>query len=478
MAEGERGVDEGPNVERLRRPEDEAPQLGFGEAKGAVDRELVPVAVPDRLGQPRLEVDAEEAGRADRGDVDDELGHRAPKRNPSSERLGIADDEDGEVERCLRVERLRERRHPVEEHVANPASIGAPEERRILRPDRHSGEDPVAGVLVPDLLEGDDVGVGALELLREVGRLFGVVGVEEVFDVVRSDAHRASLSCTLVFMDRALHFVLSEAASLLADHGEVFELPEGDDALFVQPTGEFFPDAFERTPAGVAAFVERMRTYTPLSDDLPLSIAFLSPDDDGGAGGGGCGSGGCSTPGTKEIVRGGVRETDDGYALLVHTQDVGTPELLAASVARGLGLVVLAECEDAFEPATAFARAEVAAGLLGLPVLLAAATSVYTKGCGGMREHRGTTLSMDEAVALLAVYARLSGRSAFAAKRHLPVTQSEAFDEAWRWVKGNDELLQKLREAPELLATGAFVVEEPRGLFGRLLGGRESSART
>ena len=59
-----------------------------------------------------------------------------------------------------------------------------------------------------------------------------------------------------------LRWIISRYAHLRAEHGEAIGTPE-----LVEPTAEFFPDAFSPSPDGVAALVRRMLTYAPV---LPL----------------------------------------------------------------------------------------------------------------------------------------------------------------------------------------------------------------
>ena len=60
-----------------------------------------------------------------------------------------------------------------------------------------------------------------------------------------------------------LRWIVSRYARLRAAHGEAIGTPE-----LVEPTGEFFPDAFTPSPDGVAALMRRMLTYAPVSDAL------------------------------------------------------------------------------------------------------------------------------------------------------------------------------------------------------------------
>jgi hypothetical protein len=265
--------------------------------------------------------------------------------------------------------------------------------------------------------------------------------------------------------DDALRFLVSSYARMRRAYGELFPEP-----ILLQPTGEHFPDEFAHTPEGVANVLARVKSYAPLSDDLPVDLAFSEPDEQQ-AGGGGCGSGACAPgAGPKDVARGGVVETKKGYAVVVDVRDVGEPSLLVGSLARSVAMIVLAEGDEEIPDGDVPAMAEVLACAMGFGVILAQSSSVYKKGCGGMRVHAGTHLGVADLAVLLALYTRVEGAKPSAARAHLPVTQTEAFDEALKWVDSNGELVDQLREMPEVLEDGVFEVRKSVGFFGRLFG--------
>ncbi len=238
-------------------------------------------------------------------------------------------------------------------------------------------------------------------------------------------------------------------------------------AVLLQPTAEHFPDEVEASPEGVRRVLDRVRSYSPLSADLPLELGFV--EDEGASKGGGCGTGACGT-GAKaggDAARGGVVETADGYGVLVHVADASDPTLLVASLCRGVGAVVLAEGEVDVSPKVAGPLSEIACVAMGMGVLLASAACLYKKGCGGMRMHQGTFLGVEELSTLLALYTRVHGVKPSLARAHLETTQREAFDEALRWVDSNDALVEALRDAPHTLSDGVFAIEPTKGLLGR-----------
>jgi len=267
------------------------------------------------------------------------------------------------------------------------------------------------------------------------------------------------------FSEDTLRDIVTVTAKALTALGSVME---PDD--LVEPTGKYFPDAFKLDADHIGKLVHRMRAYTPLSEDLPLALGFAEPEQEGG--GGGCGTGSC-TPngkGEEQIARGGFVETADGYGLVVDVRDVNEPTLLTTQIARALFGIVLTEAEvDVRKDALGF-EAEIAASAMGLGLITAMGSSVYKKGCGGMRMHRGTVATVEETCCALALFCRTRNISPGRVRSHLPVTQKEAFEEALRLVDGNAHLTDALREHPETLEDGVFKINGPAGLLGRLFG--------
>jgi hypothetical protein len=240
----------------------------------------------------------------------------------------------------------------------------------------------------------------------------------------------------------------------------------------VEPSGKYFPDEFALDGPAVAKLVNRMRAYTPLSADLPLAVGFTEPD--GQASGGGCGTSACSTPGEAHVARGGFAETDDGYGVIVDVRDVPEAPLLTASIARSLGGIVLREAEVETHARALGLASELCASAMGLGLIIAMGACVYKKGCGGMKMHRGTEATVEEATTALALYCRTRGVPPSRARAHLEVTQREAFDDALRLVDSNVHITRELRDNPELLADGAFTVHPAKGLLGRLFAKKEA----
>lgn len=257
-----------------------------------------------------------------------------------------------------------------------------------------------------------------------------------------------------------LRWIVATYARLRAAHGDDIGAPD-----LVEPTGEFFPDAFTPSPEGVGAMVRRMLGYAPVADDLPLELAFSEAE-----GGGGCGSGGCATPGGAEAQQAeALRRGDDaGYRLVVPVRDVADPIVLGAALARCVGGVVLGEAGEDVNDAERLATAEIAATLCGFGLLLLCGSCVYTKSCGGLRAHQATALDVPSSAVALALFLRVHDVKPSAARRHLETTQREAFDEALAWVDSNGAIVARLRSHPEALADAVFPIAPVKGLLGRL----------
>jgi hypothetical protein len=264
--------------------------------------------------------------------------------------------------------------------------------------------------------------------------------------------------------DDSLRSIVAHLAHVRAEYGEVL-----GDAELVEPNGEYFPDEFKLEPAAIDRLMRRMMTYAPLATDLDVEIVYVEPEGEGG--GGGCGSGACA-PGDKspkQIAKGGALETADGYAVVLASSDVGEPKLLTASLARSVGRLVLFEAGEEVDPRVEGALSELTAVACGFGVILLNGACVYKKGCGGMRRHQGTFLGVEELALACALFVRVTDRKPGSVRRHLEVTQREAFDLALDWVDGQPKLVRNLKSDPAILEDGVFALEEKKGLLSRLL---------
>jgi hypothetical protein len=270
--------------------------------------------------------------------------------------------------------------------------------------------------------------------------------------------------------DASLRSIVAHLAHLRAAYGEVI-----GDAELVEPNGEYFPDEFELDADSVQTLLERMMTYAPLSEDLDVKLGIVEPEGEAGAkgAGGGCGSGACGpgggSGGGKAVTLRPAVETDDGYVAVLAATDAGDTTVLTTSLARSVGRIVLFEADEDVDPREEGPLSELTAVACGLGTILLNGASIYKKGCGGMKRHQGTFLSVEELALAVALFVRVTDAKPGRVRKHLEVTQREAFDNALSWVDDQPKLVKALAEEPETLEDGVFVLEEKKGLFGKLL---------
>jgi hypothetical protein len=269
--------------------------------------------------------------------------------------------------------------------------------------------------------------------------------------------------------EQALRWIVSHYAQLRAEHGDAFR-----DPVLILPTNDFFPDAITPSPDGVETLLRRMLGYAPLADDLSVRLGFVAEEE---AAGGGCGSAGCEKGSTTRLEESGrVVELADGYGLTLSVADVGHPILLTSSMSRGIGGLLLAVGGERIAPRDAGAMSELAAVVAGYGVLLTNGAYVVAKGCGGMRMHQGTHLSVAEHAVALALFVRLHGAKPGDARAAMETTQREEFADALRWVDSNIALVETLREDPASLADGVFTMAATQGVIARWLSGRRAKS--
>ncbi len=270
--------------------------------------------------------------------------------------------------------------------------------------------------------------------------------------------------------DDTLKWLISRYATLRLAAGDAFE-----GAVLVTPTGEHFPDQFERDADSVARLLRRMMTYTPIADSVRVELGFFEPDEAEASGGGGCGScgptscGPTSAAGAKATSR--VDAVSGGYRLALSVADVSDPVVLTSTVARSLGAMLLAESavDDVEDIAT---DSEIAAAASGFGVLVASAAHIYGKSCGGVSVRRNTALSLDEATFVLALFCAVHEIKPSKARSHLGPSQREAFAESVDLVDKNPALVAALRDAPETLTDGIVAIAHERSFFARLFARR------
>jgi hypothetical protein len=265
----------------------------------------------------------------------------------------------------------------------------------------------------------------------------------------------------------ALRWIVARYASLRAAHGDAIGAPP-----LVEPTGAYFPDAFEPTGPGVAQLLAQTLEHAPVAEDLDVRLRFVEGNTSpaGGCGTGGCGTSACETKLERRLLD-RVVDAGDGYVVELPETDVAHPTLLTTSLARSVGAIVLSEAGEDIDPNELGPMSEMAAVLAGFGVLLCNGAYVFAKACGGVRVQQHTHLSVEELTVALALFVKVHGIKAGFARAHLGTTQRDAFAEAVRWADSNPELVASLRDRPEVLADGIFRLEPIKfmaGLFGRL----------
>ncbi len=259
-------------------------------------------------------------------------------------------------------------------------------------------------------------------------------------------------------MDQVLRPIAVAYGRVLEKLGDVLDTPS-----LILPNTKFFPDTFKGDAEGIATFFERMRSYTPLPDNLPVALRFIESEGESEKA---CNSGGCSAPKLAgRYLR--IDREGDGYVVDLHVADASNPTVLAAALARSTGGLLLLEGGVDLSPSEFGALSEVAAIASGLGLLVLEGASVMTKACSGVREHRATFLSTEEAAVGLGIFSELHNLSLGSSKGRLGATQAEAVEYAFSWVRANHEILDHLENKPELIATDLFRVSPPSGAIGR-----------
>ncbi len=252
-------------------------------------------------------------------------------------------------------------------------------------------------------------------------------------------------------------------------------MPYLDGAQVVLPTADFFPDTFDATPQSVGALLDRIRAYTPLAGDVGLHLAFATPDAEGSSeSGGSCSSGGCGTGNKGAAGSTRVSRHADGFGFVLDVRwGDSAPGLVAELTRATLGAVMLELGEDEHADDIAHDHdldREMLAVACGFGAILLEASCVYKKACKGMSASRATHASTSALAMSTAAHLRVMGASASETRRHLNATQREAFNEALAWVDARPTLIEKLRDAPELIEVGRPEAEPARGLLARLFG--------
>jgi len=239
----------------------------------------------------------------------------------------------------------------------------------------------------------------------------------------------------------------------------------------VQPTGEFFPDAFDGSPGSVASLMTRIQDHAGLSD-LKVELSIVSPQ--GEAQKVSCSSGACGGGGGKiDVKLDRVAQTGDGtYTVALAAGEVQNPVVLTTGLVRAVACMFMTEA-DGYTAAPTPEReplTDLAGVLLGFGVLLANGSYLYMKGCGGVQVHSATRMPVDEVTTALGLFCRLFDVPARAAAKHLDVTPAEHFDEGYAWASSNAAVVRMLRQKPQAVRDGEYSLSPSRSWLARVLG--------
>jgi hypothetical protein len=116
-----------------------------------------------------------------------------------------------------------------------------------------------------------------------------------------------------------LRWILRHTAALL-------ELGAEPVSGLVLPTGDFFPDRFDGSPASLAALMQRVQKLAGLSD-LQVDLVVVTPEGEEQTVS--CSSGACGGTGKIEIRSDRVAKRDDGsYAVTIGAGEIKSPTVL------------------------------------------------------------------------------------------------------------------------------------------------------
>jgi hypothetical protein len=248
----------------------------------------------------------------------------------------------------------------------------------------------------------------------------------------------------------------------------------------VQPTSEFFPDAFDGSPRAVAGLLARVQDHAGLSD-LKAELALVKPDEDAQPSGGGCSTGACGGAGKLDARADRLTRRDDGtYLVAVAAGEVRHPTVLTTALVRSVASMFMSESggydelpRNEHEPAT-----DLAAVLLGFGVLLSNGSYIYMKGCGSVSVHCATKMPVDEMTLALATYCTLHNLPERIAAKHLETTPRAAFEEAMVWASSNAGVIRLLRGDPEVVEADDFKLAPPGSWLSRLFRGKRRVTAT
>lgn len=270
--------------------------------------------------------------------------------------------------------------------------------------------------------------------------------------------------------DSTVRWLVRRYASLLARD----ESPSTARKL-VLPTSEFFPDAFDGDAGSVNLLFWRLQEHANLTE-LDIELRFIDDRDEAqSGGGGGCSTGSCSssacatTPKSLSAVAG---LPDGAYRVDVRLSDARNAVTMTSALATSLAHVWLLETggfdwpEEEWLP-----TCELAAVMLGFGVLLANASYMFSKGCGGVHVDRATSLQVTDLALAHALFVALRDQVDRGFTGKFELTQREAYGEARMWVESNAKLVKRLRRDPgEVAADEHITLLEAKPWLARVLG--------
>ncbi len=269
-----------------------------------------------------------------------------------------------------------------------------------------------------------------------------------------------------------IRWILRTSARLLSDGAEPVR-------GLVQPTGAFFPDAFDGSPKAVAALSARILEHAGLAD-VAAEVNIAAPD--GSVQKASCSSGACGGGGAIDTRLDRVSKRSDGtYVIGLAAAETKHPVALTTTLARAVALIFLVEsgAMESTPPRDLEATVDLAAVLLGFGVLMANGSHIYQKGCGGVAVHSATKMSVEEIGMALAVFCALHEVPDRLAQKHLTTTPQEAFDEAAVWCASNRKIVKLLRSDPAAIEEDRYQLGEARSWLARALGiGRKKKPAT
>lgn len=304
-----------------------------------------------------------------------------------------------------------------------------------------------------------------------IGRGVWPIGFE------RSRCHNGGMDLPA---DSNIRWLVRRYAALLARDKMPYE-----PRVLVLPNGEFFPDEFDGDVGSVNLLFWRLQEHSGMTD-VDVELRFVDDrgehDHGGGCGGGSCGGGSCGGGSCgradcnckkKHLVAPPVVRLPDAYRVDVLLSEASSPVTLTAYLATALARVHLEQTGGLEEFADSEWRAtcELGAISLGFGVLVANASHIFSKSCGGVNVKRATALTVMETALGLAVFLAAPHQRVTGFTSLLDPTQRSAYAEAKLWADSNAKLLRWLYREPERVAQDEMLtLAEAKPWLARVLG--------